>query len=156
MKPSRTIAGAAALLLATSLAGCGAVAELLSSDTDGGVDVFSLDVGDCLMVEGDDGSGTVSTSPRVPCDEPHEDEVFKLVETDLEEHPGSETMFEHAHDMCEPHFEGYVGRDYADSDLFIWAYTPSESSWEDGDREIICILSTMDEPLVGSMKGSGR
>lgn len=155
MKPSRALTGAAALILATSLTGCGAVSDILNSALGGEVSVSSLQVGDCLDVSTED-DGPVSTSPKVPCDEPHEDEVFKIVTTDLPEFPGEMEMFNHADDVCEPHFEDYVGIDYWESEFFIWAYTPTASSWENGDREIICILSVMDEPVTGSMKGSGR
>lgn len=155
MRPSRARTGIVVLLLVPALSGCSAITEVLSSSPDGEVDVFSLEVGDCLMVE-DDGSGTVTTSPKVPCEEPHEAEVFTLVNTELDEFPGTEQMFEYAHDACEPHLKGYLGGDYRESGLLVWAYTPTEASWEAGDREVICILSTMDEPLVGSMKGSGR
>lgn len=155
MKLTRMTSGAGIVVLATALAGCGMAGEVLSSDDDGEVEIGSLKIGDCLMVD-DDLVGSVTSSPKVPCSEPHEDEVFKIVTAELEEFPGEMEIFEHADQMCEPHFEDYIGIPYLESDLFIWAYTPSPESWEAGDREIVCIASTMDETVTESLEGSGR
>ena len=75
----------AALLLAgiaLTLSGCG----LLDDEGPAGDDVFSIVVGDCLD---DAGVGDeVTTLPIVPCDEPHDSEVFARTAAEEDDFPG--------------------------------------------------------------------
>ena len=65
--------------------------------------------------------------------------------------------------LCVSAFESYVGSDYTTSALYAGMITPSESTWDDGDREYICYLYepvddslTENVPQTGSAEGSGR
>ncbi|MEL7207270.1 MAG: hypothetical protein AAGK32_03400, partial [Actinomycetota bacterium] len=53
-------------------------------------------------------------------------------------------------------FEEFVGTDYQSSIYIVEGLAPSESSWDNGDRTIICfILGTTDgSPLEGSAEGT--
>ena len=51
----------------------------------------------------------------------------------------------------------YVGLAYEESELEVFPITPTEGSWESGDREIICALYNLDfSKITGSMQGAAR
>ena len=124
---------------------------------EGETSVFDLEVGTCFNVADDDAS-SFETVPAVPCDEAHEYEVFALVEHEAgadEEYPGDDEIDEFAFEECEGEFEGYVGSDYAESIYYINYLTPSEDTWEEGDREVVCVLyDPEDDELTGSARDS--
>jgi hypothetical protein len=101
----------------------------------------------------------------VPCDEPHEYEVYAVQDRAGETYP-TEAEFDAIFDsICVPSFETYVGTAYADSVLWSGMITPSEATWDDGDREYVCYLYEPVDPedqasanveLTASMEGAGR
>ena len=128
--------------------------------TAGTVDVTELMVGDCF----DSGEeGEISDVDGVPCDEPHDYEVFVVEEHEADAYPGEAVMDAIFASICVPSFESYVGTSYATSALYAGMITPSQASWGEGDREFTCYLyepvdDTLAEnvPLTGSMRGAGR
>jgi hypothetical protein len=117
--------------------------------------VFDLEEGDCFGAAGEQ----VETVGVVDCEEPHIYEVFALVEyeSDDDEYPGEEAVSAYADEQCEAEFEDFVGLDYESSRWFITSVTPSEETWADGDREIVCALNLEDESEVtGSAEDSGE
>ena len=150
----------------------GAVIWLLSTISDGedaapvGVggdtSVYDLRTGDCFddptmftqeIVE-------VESIDSVPCDQPHDAEVYAVVDLpqgDDAPFPGDEEVATAADEACFDRFEAYVGVSYEDSTLDINYYLPIASSWAEGDRMVTCLLIDVDgDPLTGSMKDSGR
>jgi hypothetical protein len=120
----------------------------------GSVDAFNMRVGDCFDDPTDTYGDEVSSLPGVPCAEPHDNEVYALVDVTLAEYPGEDAMWAHANDECLKRFEGYVGLDYESSSLDIYTMYPSTSSWEQDDREVVCALYDMNAAkLEGSMHG---
>ena len=118
--------------------------------------VFDLEIGDCFSESGDQ---TVSVVV-VDCEQPHVYEVFALVTVEGGEddpYPGDEVIGSEADAGCEAPFAEYVGLDYADSQWYVTSLTPTESTWAEGDREIVCLLNLEDESEVtGSAEGSGE
>lgn len=117
--------------------------------------VFSLDVGDCFD-DPEGGSEAIADLPLVACDEPHDNEVYALVELPDEAFPGDEEILEVAAVDCLDAYEPYVGASYEDSTLFATWLVPTEASWDDGDRQVVCVLFDREGPLTASMQGSGR
>ncbi|MGH8925819.1 MAG: septum formation family protein [Acidimicrobiia bacterium] len=118
--------------------------------------VFSLAVGTCFDDQAD---GEISSVPEVDCSEPHDNEVFALIDyTETDTYPGTDQMSEISEDLCVAQFEGYVGLDYQSSALEVFPIYPTEESWTDeDDREIICALYNVDlSKLTGSMEGAAR
>jgi hypothetical protein len=112
------------------------------------------------LAEGDCFVGTSSVS-AVGCDEPHDGEVYVVLEHPAdagEDFPGDNVVAAFADGQCFPRFEGYVGRRYAESALDYTIIYPTEEGWERiDDREILCVLVTLDgSRLTGSSRGSGR
>ena len=124
----------------------------------GNVDAFALQVGDCFnddIAAGD--TGEVSNVAGVPCDMPHDNEVYAIFDLPEVEFPGVEEVAGLAADGCLARFEGFVGRDYPSSMLDIFTIYPTPDSWERlDDREVICALFDLNyNKLEGSMLGSG-
>lgn len=118
--------------------------------------VLDLEVGDCFSAEGDQ----IGEVLVVACEERHVYEVFALVEhptPEDEPYPGDDEILEYADEECRDPFEDYVGLDYESSDWYITSVTPSEETWAEDDREIVCTLNLEDESEVtGSAEGTAR
>jgi len=117
-------------------------------------DVFSIKVGDCL----NDASvtGTVTTTPIVPCNKPHDSEAYKSIRMKDGDFPGEEAVKAQADQGCADAFPGFVGLSYDDSNLKISYYFPTSDSWESGDREILCTIYDDGVKTSGSLKGAKR
>ena len=117
--------------------------------------VFSLEVGQCF----DDPEALddeVSDVPIVECADVHDNEVYYLFDLPDGDYPGLTAVKESADEGCFAQFEPYVGRDYPTSALDYWALYPTSSSWDQDDREIVCVLLDVERgTLQGSMRGSG-
>ena len=129
--------------------------------TAGRVDVYEIAVGDCFNDDQEFFSDEVAefnAVAGVPCDEPHDNEVYATVDLDLHTFPGDEQMTTLAFDACVARFDAFVGRDYQSSMYDVFPIYPTEASWnQDDDREVICALYDVNlKPLVGTARKSGR
>lgn len=112
-----------------------------------------LEVGDCLNTDG----AQVDEVMVVDCEQPHVFEAFHKYDLEGEDdaYPGDEAVKEDADAVCTPIFEEYVGTPYEESALYVTVIRPSESTWSDGDRTVICVLHEEDESeMTGSAEGS--
>lgn len=116
----------------------------------------SLQVGDCFN-DPDESASEVTSLEAVPCDEPHDNEVFHVFDLEGDEFPGGDEVRRLGAEGCEAEFEGYVGAPLAESGLAIVPVTPTEGSWNDtDDRTILCAAYNADgSPLTGSIEGRG-
>lgn len=135
----------------------GAALLLIVAACDSGLTgVENLEVGDCFddPAETDD----ISFIQTVPCEEPHQNEVYAtLTLTEFDTYPGRTAVDDAAVVMCLDVFEAYVGAPYETSSLDIAFLTPTEESWNEGDRGVTCALYDLNgQPLVGSVRGSGQ
>ena len=117
--------------------------------------VFNLEVGTCFDDLDSDG-GEISNVPIVDCADPHDNEVYHLFDMPGGDFPGSSAVEEQAIDGCLAAFEPYVGKGYDTSTLGLMWLNPTPHSWNEGDREIVCLLYDFNlVKLTGSMQGSG-
>lgn len=143
-----------AFVLLCTLVGCLVAASCSSGPeravrTDSGVavagqlGVFELQVGDCLdLDESDATAGEFVDLAAVPCDQPHRQEVFHLGTVEgFEVYPGPSELASSADGACLGAFEDYVGTAYLDSAIRFTYLYPSLDSWEEADREIVCLLT---------------
>lgn len=122
----------------------------------GSVDAFELRIGDCFDDGGSQYGDEVGSLPGVPCEQPHDNEVYAVVKLDLSEFPGDEAMGDVAMERCMGRFASFVGMEYESSALDIYTLYPSEDSWRQSDREVVCAVYDMElNKLEGSMKGRG-
>ncbi len=120
------------------------------------VSILDLKVGDCLQLPT---TSQATTIARTACTSPHEAEVFALIPTDTQDadahFPGEETLSAQAETACIDAFKGYVGTPYVSSDLDVTWLTPTQSSWAEEDRSIVCLVHAMDaQTLTSSVKDS--
>lgn len=134
-----------------------------SHSKSGGHSVSAFDVkpGECLLPP-TDVKQEISSLKMIDCSKPHTQEVYATVKYDAagSEHgapyPGEAKLDTFANGACGQRYEGYVGIPYQDSSLFYTYLLPSARSWQDGDREVICFVTTTGEQLQASVKGSRR
>ena len=126
----------------------------------GNIGAFQLRSGDCFNDAGYsfEGEEQISSLPGVPCTQPHDNEVYAVFDVSLSSYPSSEdAMFEHALEKCLDRFPGFVGRDYETSELDILTLYPTQTSWRQNDREVVCAVYDINSTqLVGSARNSGR
>ena len=126
----------------------------------GDVDAFTMRIGDCFddtsSIATQDG-GEVTSLPGVPCAEPHDNEVYAVIDLNVASFPQGDEMSELAFESCLERFEPFVGLEYESSTLDILTLYPTEDSWKlQNDREVVCALYDMNaNKLTGSVKGSG-
>lgn len=154
MKKSTTVALISAAAMFT-MTGCSMLGGLFGPSLAPGESFINdLKVGDCVILN--DPEATVAESvKKIDCSEPHEDEVFHIFQADLSQRPSDEALFDYADEVCTPQFEAYVGTAYEDSSLFTWSFIPLQDAWDDGDRQITCMVSPLDGLLESSVKNSG-
>lgn len=158
-----TALGATALLAGT-LTGCTAVEGLFGGESDAPRDgdgqvtaaattsPGSAKVGDCLEKIPD---GEFTELPVVPCDTEHRGEIFAETTLPDGDFPGDKQVAEEGQTFCKDEFERFVGMPFDDSKLYYVAFYPTESSWEQKDRLIQCVLEA-DKPVTGTLENAKR
>ena len=141
--------------------GAASEAALPSAAASGGssgeeTSVFDLEVGDCFSASEDQ----LETVNVVDCGESHVYEVFYVFDHEAggdEEYPGDQEILEYADTECQGPFEDFIGLDYQSSQWYITSVTPSQETWDQGDREIVCTVNLEDESEVtGSAEGTAE
>ena len=135
-------------------------------DDGGTVDADDLEVGDCFDdpkdAEANEGdiSFEASEVETVPCNQPHDNEVFLLVNAEGEADapfPGNEALEAQAQEQCLAEFPRYVGLGLEESIYNYGHLLPSEETWANGDREIVCIAYHGDLMQISkSVRGSAQ
>ncbi len=118
----------------------------------GSIENADVAVGDCFngYLE-----ASISEIVRVPCDLPHEYEVYHEFQVTGEEYPGTWTTRKIAVEGCLSQFETLEGRDYQLSELDVAYLYPSAESWRNGDQAVMCVaFDTTGADLVGNAVGS--
>ncbi|GGH48276.1 septum formation family protein [Microbacterium album] len=172
----RIAAAGASLALIGALGGCAGIGGLLSGsgqpqrDDDtgeitqpGDVDVFSLEVGDCLNLSDET---EVFSAAVVPCSDPHTGEIYHAFDLAGDEWPGDAAVSTAADAGCYQAFEEFTGVAYGEEDSLL-AYdffAPVEDGWNDPDlrdRLIQCVVYKRDgrggvAEVTGSLEGAAR
>lgn len=142
------------LPLLLTLAACGGD----GGDGDGAMSVFRIRPGDCF--DDPPPERQLEQVDVVPCDQPHDNEVFGTVEHPAasgEPFPGREAVVAYAEQACPAPFADYVGAGYDQSRFTLFPIVPSADTWAEGDRQVICALYDHQAgKLTGSMRGSGQ
>jgi hypothetical protein len=114
----------------------------------GDVSAFSLKVGDC--VSDLELSEAVTSVPGVPCDQPHEAEVFAIFNLPEGDYPAEEELFEQAETRCSDRLAIYAPDAMNDQSLQLSYIYPLEQGWP-ADREVVCFAGSPDGGLTGSI-----
>jgi len=121
----------------------------------GGSSVFDLEVGTCFNDEGETGTEQqVSSVPTVDCDEPHDNEVFAVVDLPDGEFPTD--VAAQAQEICDGEvFTEYLGIPMLESEYSALTIYPTSETWADGDREVVCALYRDDlQRMTGLQRGA--
>ncbi len=118
-----------------------------------GGNAFELETGQCLN---EPDTEEVIDVEIVDCSEPHDLEIYTTGE--LPDQTFDPAVIDSASfEICLEAFDGFVGSPYADSELDIYYLIPSEESWSDGDREVVCAVYDLSgEQLTGTAENIGR
>ena len=118
------------------------------------VSVFDLETGQCFNLAE---QTTVEEVEVIDCESLHDYEIYGAADypaADGEPWVGEEEIQSFVESECVDKFEPFVGTTYEDSTLYIYYLAPTEETWGQGDREVLCSLYLPDEQLEGSMEGS--
>jgi hypothetical protein len=153
---SRVIGWAVAIVPAVFLLTACSLLGPIGSDTGDGStkDVFTIAVGDCLNDNGVDDE--VSEVPVVDCADPHDSEAYASVLLPDGDFPGDDSVETQAVAQCTDEFATFIGLDYAQSSLQLAYFYPTQTSWEQGDREILCLVVDPAGQTTGSLAGASR
>jgi Septum formation len=116
--------------------------------------VFAVGVGDCLAT--DPTGEQVSQVPTVDCEEPHTSEAFHTTTIEGEALPSSADMEQLVQDECLAEFESFVGMPYDQSALEVLWLEPTAESWDQGDHELVCLVTDPAGQTTGSLEGANR
>lgn len=125
-----------------------------------GAEIPDLQVGDCIDTTATSGQTTLYRIPVVSCTTAHGGEIYAetTASDGLAENGGTPTqqaLWDAADAYCYPQFARFVGMRWARSELLYWPIAPSEESWAEGDRRILCVVES-DTPVTGSLRGAER
>jgi hypothetical protein len=112
----------------------------------------TYEAGDCLAYPLDDEIGDPSDLVLVPCDEPH---TFEVYYRSLEIEYFLDDFAAQVDATCQAGFEKFVNIAYENSQWYFSYFIPTESSYLQGDREIICVLHEENySPIMGTLQGA--
>jgi hypothetical protein len=115
--------------------------------------VDQLAVGECF----DDGNGEEDEVLRRTCAEPHDGEITADVMMAAGPYPGDREAGKTAQSKCDKEFGTYIGRPADGSELESSFWHPTEESWDEGDRLVVCAAyGPGGDQLTGTVKGSKR
>jgi len=119
----------------------------------GDVGVFVLKVGDCFNEPTADGA--ISDVAAVPCDEPHDLQIYAAFDLPDGDWPGLKTVELDAALGCLERFEAAIGEPYETSPLDVFPMYPLEEGWNEvNDREVLCSAYNLDgSKLTGDVLG---
>jgi hypothetical protein len=112
--------------------------------------VYRLRPGDCVNSGGDGLSFTL-----LSCSKPHDAEVFATFTLTGSSWPGAAAIQQDAGNGCADRLSGYLNPQLANAGLAQEYVYPDKTAWQDGERSVVCEVSSPTGPLTGSVrKGS--
>ena len=126
-------------------------AVVAANRSEGGVAYTELVPGDCLEKPG----STLVRADRVDCSEPHDLEVFALVDDPSPrdaEYPGQAILEREANVACPPQFQSYVDPAIDQATLGFTFFVPTKANWDDGNRRLLCTVSASSGQLNASVR----
>ena len=157
----RVLAGALAAALLVVLSGCSLFGDDEADDADGTHPVTDVQVGWCFEAPTEQ-KPLVSELTKIDCSQPHGQEAYALPEyvapegTPDDVFPGEDVLTDFADGACAKAYADYVGIDYLDSRNFFTYLLPSPRSWEEDDRQVLCLITTTGLALTESVKGTAE
>ena len=141
------------LLVVALLAGCASTAaptdSIAPTPTDTTTPFTAVQAGDCFdEVDGD-------SVEIVDCESTHGYEVFASLLVADGDYDRTAIGAE-AKARCLASFGTFVGIEYDASVLALRYVAPSRDTWDQGDREVLCLVFDPEGPTEGSLAGAAR
>ena len=96
----------------------------------------------------------MTTVPSVPCEEPHEGEVFAVFDLPPGDYPGNAAVESQVDKGCDTRLADLQPeRAHRLGGRTVHIY-PQERNWIKGDREVVCIAKATSGTTTGSIKGN--
>lgn len=108
-------------------------------NTGGTLSIGDLQTGDCFDAEDTDELADVQARP---CTQSHQYELFHVATWTHGggDYPSGAAVEQFVIDQCGPAYDAYVGTGAAADELEVLFITPTQESWDDGDRVIQCAV----------------
>jgi hypothetical protein len=117
-----------------------------------GTYIDELVVGECF-----DEGGSDDEVVRLPCNSPHQGELYAVVTLPPQTWPGEKEIGDQSEAACDKAFEPYVGISVDKSELEPVTWYPELSTWSSGDRNVYCGVYGPDgDNLDKTVKNSRR
>jgi hypothetical protein len=117
-------------------------------------DDVPLKVGDCIngLLDQNLDTELKETPPAVACAEPHEGEVFKVIQVKGTLFPGDSEVQKQAESGCSASALRAYGQATKIKNLEIYYLYPTSKSWTFGDRDITCLVVNEKAKMTGSVR----
>jgi Septum formation len=109
--------------------------------------VYKLRPGDCV-----DSGGNGLSFTLLSCSKPHDAEVFATFTLTGSSWPGAAAVEQDAGNGCADRLSGYLNPQLANAGLAQEYVYPDKSAWQDGERSVVCEVSSPTGPLTGSVR----
>jgi hypothetical protein len=100
--------------------------------------VYSLRTGDCLQNPG--ARLGITSIKLVPCDQPHNAQVFAVFPVAGGGYPGTAALRRQAAVGCHTRIAGSINRSLITNSMTLQYLYPESQSWADGHRSITCLV----------------
>jgi len=136
-----------------SLAGCGGTDrdDTGKIDREGDLSVFELRVNDCLT-NLPKGEGEQKSVKAAPCTEPHEGEVFTVIDLGEGDWPGDTFVNGKAERGCPARLK----RAKPPVKVELFYFTPTEESWDSKDDHSITCIAVYPKSVTGLLEDQSQ
>lgn len=107
-----------------------------------------LNVGDCIQLPLD--LTGVTTTSDVPCSQPHNGQVFTILQAAPGSFPGEAQLKNNAENDCRGAVPSFLGT--SQTPLHLITYFPKQQGWDRGDRYEICVLVDRQKDITGDIR----
>lgn len=113
--------------------------------------IGGIRAGDCLNTK-----NTQNEILRLPCSQPHDEEVFAHRDLGDGDWPGQDALSDRAERICSAAAASFIGIPADQTGLMISSFQPGEQEWREGDHTIDCTLADPNGKTTGTLRDSRR
>ncbi|MCA0294990.1 MAG: septum formation family protein [Actinobacteria bacterium] len=118
----------------------------------GKVPPMRLRLGDCLELP-ESTRGVVKQVDVLPCDSPHNGQVFAIVTLPAGGYPGDDEAIRLGIDACAEEIDGFFGTSAAIApSLQSFSFTAPKTDWENGDHSVRCLVVDTAGDFTGDVR----
>jgi hypothetical protein len=100
----------------------------------------------------------VESVEAVPCAAAHDAQVLAKPNSSYSGLYDETAVWESGLETCTSYFNGFIGKSYAESELYVDLFFPVAEGWADDDRSLVCLIvpGPDEAQLLGDMANSQR